>query len=121
MAGAVKVERAFKREALCADKGVIFISEEIVLQERQPAFKLTVEGGCLFCVPEHVMIAAQENFAAGQRRDKRKVLLGFRKPAAPRMVACHDERVVRANEPRAVFLYLFLMMLPDGTKDIHGF
>ena len=109
---AVEVKRAFKAEALCPDKRIVLVWIEVILQEQQLSGIALIKHLRLFRVPEHIMIAAQKDFAPGQLCDKLQVLHTFLEIAAPAVVPDKNEGVLGLDHFRAVLLYLLFMVFP---------
>ena len=86
LSSAVEVKRAFKAEALCPDKRIVLVWIEVILQEQQLPGITPIELLRLFRVPEHIMIAAQKDFAPGQLSDKLQVLHTLIEIAAPAVI-----------------------------------
>ena len=70
----VKVKRTFEGIALRADERVVFVGIVVVLQEMKTTFKLLVQSFCFLRIPEHVMIAAEEDLSPGKGFDVCEVL-----------------------------------------------
>ena len=115
----VQIERPFKCKSFCADKGVIFICSKIILQEEKPAFVFLVQLICLFCVPEHIMVAPQEYLTAREPFNKRQILPAIRQFSAPGMIASEHECILRLHDLPDIFLDLSIVMSPHFPEFIH--
>ena len=78
-----KGRQILKADALCPYKRIILISREIVLQKEELSLKQRIQRGCFLRVPEHIMIAPDQDLAAGQLPDEIKIRAALFEIAAP--------------------------------------
>ena len=120
VAPAIQVKRTFKSIALGSHKGVILINRKIILKEEEPASVFFIQTLCLFGVPEHIVIAPEQDLPSWQPLDKSQILPALRKSLPPGMVACQDKGILRLYDFIYIFFDLPLMILPDSSESIHG-
>lgn len=70
-------------------------------------------------VPPVVVVAADDDLAAGELRDPQEVRERFRQIAAPGEIACDDDRVLRADRLEPGTADLFAVVLPVLAEDVH--
>ena len=116
----VQVEGPLEGEPLGAHQGGIAVGAVVVLQEEEPAGIAPVQRCGLLRIPEHVVVAAQQDFAPRQRGDEIQVRAGLLRVFAPAVVACQHEGVLRPHQRAAVCKEALLVPAPDGVRQLAG-
>ena len=114
----VQIEWALEGEALGADQRIVAVAVVVVLEKVQPAGEARVQGRRLLGVPEHIVVAAQEDFAARQVHDVLQVLLALVQVPAPAVVAHEHERVPGPHQTGAVPAEFALVVAPDPLRQL---
>ena len=109
----VEIERPFKGVPLGADDGIVAIGKVVVLQKAQPPQVKLVEPSGLVRVPEHVVVAAQQDLPPRQGGDIAQILLTFSETAPPAVIAEKQKRVVFREQRFTVLFECFLVVFPD--------
>ena len=73
------------------------------------------------CVPPVIMIALQQHFLPGELSDQLQIRNSGSKLHGPGNISRDQYRVFLAHSAPPILADPFEMMLPLGTKDVHGF
>ena len=114
----VEIKRSLEGVTLRAHQRAIPVGAVAVLQEGQPSREQLVEAGGLLRVPEHVVVAAGQDLAAGQRGDVFKVLPAVGQGLAPAVIARQHQRIPAADQPGAVSLKRLFMVFPHPAPEL---
>ena len=85
----------------------------------KPWFVLPVQSCCLLRVPEHIVIASQQNLLSGKRRNKIEIPARLRAVFPPGMIPRNYEDIPFLNHSAAILLYLLFMLSPDSPEFVH--
>ena len=116
----VQIKGSLEGISLGSDNGIVLIGRVIVLEKKEIRGELCVELRSLFDIPEHIVIASQKDFAAGEISDVLQVCLALSQVFAPAVISDQDEGVLRPDHLRAVFAELFFMIFPDPAVELSG-